>query len=57
MNAGNFDSLEDSRVVNKSFLDEYRKHMGTFRDELIILHTNLSLLRQMHDFDYDLFGG
>lgn len=48
--------LTPNEIVNRSLLAEYTKRMGVFSDDLTIAHTNLSVLRQMREFDEELFG-
>ncbi|MCP4600153.1 MAG: hypothetical protein GY847_06395 [Proteobacteria bacterium] len=47
--------MKPDEVLQPSRLPEYRKKMRIFWDELVYLHTNLSLLRQIADFDFKLF--
>lgn len=42
-------------VLQPSRLPDYKKRMRIFWDELITLHTNLSLTRQIADFNFRLF--
>jgi hypothetical protein len=43
------------KVLQPSRLEDYQRKMKVFSDELVYLHTNLSLLRQIADFDSSLF--
>ena len=47
--------LNPNEVVNPSFLEEYEKQIGIFKDDLIYLHTNLNFIRQINEFDHELF--
>lgn len=48
-------SIKPENVINSSLLPEYNRRMDVFSDDLIIAHTNLSVLRQIKSFDEDLF--
>lgn len=48
--------LTPDEIVKPSLLARYTQHMGIFSDDLTIAHTNLSVLRQMREFDAELFG-
>src|SRR5438876_9085581 len=52
---GTFEQLSASEVVNKRHLSKYETEAGVLRDDLIYLHTNLSLISQLNDFDAKLF--
>jgi len=42
-------------IIQPSLLTEYNRKMDVFSDDLTIAHTNLSILRQIRNFDADLF--
>ena len=50
------DNLRPNDVVRPSLLAQYTEKMGIFSDDLTIAHTNLGILRQMREFDAELFG-
>ena len=50
-----FPDLLPEEVLQPSRLAEYQRKMRIFADELVYLHTNLSLLQQIADFDFTLF--
>ncbi len=54
-NRQNIEGLTSKDIVQPSLLPEYYRRMGVFSDDLMIACTNLSILRQVQDFDADLF--
>jgi hypothetical protein len=55
VNSHNFNELTPEEVLQPRCLEDYKKRMVVFRDELVYLHTSISLLRQIYDFDFRLF--
>lgn len=47
--------IKPEDIIQPCHLAEYSRRMGIFSDDLTIAHTNLSILRQMRNFDSDLF--
>ena len=47
--------IKPEDIIRSCYLAEYKRRMGVFSDDLTIAHTNLSILRQIHNFDAELF--
>ena len=47
--------IKPEDIIQPCHLAEYNRRMGIFSDDLTIAHTNLSILRQIRNFDAELF--
>ena len=52
---GHLDLLPAIEVLNDQHRQQYEAEADVLRDDLVYLHTNLSLALQLNDFDADLF--
>lgn len=51
----NLNEARSEEVVRKSCLTQYQKDLSRLRDEITYLHSNVSLVTQLSDFDVEFF--